>query len=186
MGNIETKEQLEAEPSSAQMSSQAPKLPGQSSDIVDALIDDVRNNKTNNDDDNGGSKATTKPSAVPTCKGVKKRALSIGHDKSKGDISVHLQDSGDRDDTVALGTDTASRKEISQLKQRFNSLLDEEIAVRYSVRRQPGAQGKGGICNILSMFVINLFSAFLIFAVYLISLESLLSIALSVSLTICE
>ncbi|KAG7362842.1 hypothetical protein IV203_026202 [Nitzschia inconspicua] len=73
---------------------------------------------------------------------------------------------------------------VSRRKSQFDDLLQEEIAVRNKIRSMPGAQGKGGVFNVVSSTIINMVSAFLVFAVYLISLESLLSIGLCVGFTI--
>jgi hypothetical protein len=79
----------------------------------------------------------------------------------------------DRQETGEVNVNTERRKSNSDL------LWGEELAVRKSV-----ADGFSG--GILSSFFVNGYSAVLIFAFHLISLESLLSIALSVSMTICE
>jgi hypothetical protein len=60
-----------------------------------------------------------------------------------------------------------------------NLLFEEELAVRKAV-----SNGFSG--NLLSSFVVNGYASVLIFVFHLISLESLLSIALSVSMTICK
>jgi hypothetical protein len=70
--------------------------------------------------------------------------------------------------------------------KRSDKLLEEEIAIRHQIRTMPGAQGKGGICYAIVSTVVNMACAILIFAVYLISFETLLSIGLSVGLTICK
>lgn len=71
-------------------------------------------------------------------------------------------------------------------KKLFADLLQEEIAIRNKIRSMPGAQGKGGICYVIGSTIVNMVSAFLVFAVYLISLETLLSISLCVGLTVCK
>jgi hypothetical protein len=71
-------------------------------------------------------------------------------------------------------------------QQPYENLLQEEIDIRLQVESMPGAQGHGGLCNVVGSTIVNMISAFLIFAVYLISLESLLSIGLSIGLTICK
>jgi hypothetical protein len=79
----------------------------------------------------------------------------------------------DRQETGEVNTERRKSRTNSNL------LWEEELVVRESV-----ANGFSG--NILSSFIVNGYSAVLIFAFHLISLESLLSIALSVSMTICE
>jgi hypothetical protein len=71
-------------------------------------------------------------------------------------------------------------------RERFQTLLGEEIQIRNQIQKSPGAQGKGGLCNIVGASIINMLSSFLVFALFLVGLESLLSIGLSVGYTICN
>jgi hypothetical protein len=71
-------------------------------------------------------------------------------------------------------------------KKKFENLLEEEIAIRKQIRSMPGAQGRGGMFYVVGSTCVNMISAFLVFAMYLISLESLLSIGLCVGLTMCK
>jgi hypothetical protein len=79
----------------------------------------------------------------------------------------------------------ASEEHFRRNKQRFDTLLKEELEIRGHVGSMPGAQGKGGFCNVVGSSIINMAAAFLVFVFYLISLETLLSIGLSIGLTIC-
>lgn len=81
---------------------------------------------------------------------------------------------------------SSPKASASRPKKLFGDLLQEEIAIRNRIRSMPGAQGKGGFCYVIGSTIINIVSAFLVFAVYLISLETLLSISLCVGLTICK
>jgi hypothetical protein len=76
------------------------------------------------------------------------------------------------------------RSSIVNEKRKFKNLLSEEVGIRNSVMHSPGAQGKGGLIHVVGAAIVNLISAFLIFVLFLISLESLLSLALCISLTI--
>lgn len=71
-------------------------------------------------------------------------------------------------------------------KWKFNrhDLLHEEIGIRKSVMQSPGAQGQGGFVNVVGAAIVNMISAFLIFVLFLISLESLLSLAMCIALTV--
>mmetsp|Transcript_47686 Transcript_47686/g.55751 ORF Transcript_47686/g.55751 Transcript_47686/m.55751 type:complete len:454 (-) Transcript_47686:69-1430(-) len=69
-------------------------------------------------------------------------------------------------------------------KRKFSNLLNEEISIREAYAKKPAAQGKGGVINVVLGSILNMISAFLIFVFFLISLESLFSIGLSVSLTV--
>lgn len=82
--------------------------------------------------------------------------------------------------------DPAGNESNPSRSTRFRSLLREEIEMRNSFTYTLGATGKGGVYNVIGTSIINLLAAFSIFALYLVSLESLLSIALSVGLTICK
>lgn len=73
--------------------------------------------------------------------------------------------------------------ETEQVK--LSDLLDKEIGIRESYTKNPAAQGKGGVINVVVGAVLNMVSTFLIFVFFLISLESLFSIVLSSSLTVC-
>ena len=59
-------------------------------------------------------------------------------------------------------------------------LWEEEKTVREQVAKSPFSG------NFLGAFLVNIYSAIHIVTVYLISLESIISIILSVSLTVCE
>jgi hypothetical protein len=59
-------------------------------------------------------------------------------------------------------------------------LWEEELAVRKEVRNSPITG------NFVGAFFVNTYAAWHILVVYLISLESLLSIALSVGMTVCK
>jgi hypothetical protein len=120
-------------------------LPGKSYRLMDALVDDSRNN-------HDGDENTSQVENVTDVKSPRNsRTNPSRYDQKKAD-----------------------------------DLLEEEIAIRHQIRSMPGAQGKGGICYVISSTVVNMVSAILVFAVYLISLESLLSIGLGVGLTICK
>ena len=87
-------------------------------------------------------------------------------EESKNDLLQSSQEAGE--------ANTLQRKE-----SQGDLLWEQEVALRKSV-------SKGVSGNLLSSFLVNGYSAILIFVFHLISLESLLSIALSVSMTICE
>lgn len=91
---------------------------------------------------------------------------------SKDTPSEVKEDIEDRNETE--GVDRKRRMSGSNLLWG-----EDERMVRKTV-----AKGFSG--NIFSSFFVNGYSAVLIFTFYLISLESLLSIALSVSMTICK
>ena len=74
---------------------------------------------------------------------------------------------------------TEAEQRSASLKEDI-TLWEEEAAVRTEVRQSPLSG------NFVGAFFINTYSAFHILMVYLISLESLLSIALSVGMTICK
>ena len=76
------------------------------------------------------------------------------------------------------------RSSVVNEKRKFKNLLSEEVGIRNSVMHSPGAQGKGGLIHVVGAAIVNMISAFFIFVLYLISLESLLSLALCISLTI--
>ena len=76
------------------------------------------------------------------------------------------------------------RSSVVNEKRKFKNLLSEEVGIRNSVMHSPGAQGKGGLIHVMGAAIVNMISAFFIFVLYLISLESLLSLALCISLTI--
>lgn len=88
--------------------------------------------------------------------------------------------------TRELDQDRIAEDHFRHNKQRFDNLLAEELEIRGHVGSMPGAQGKGGLCNVVGSSIINMIAAFLIFVFYLISLEALLSIGLSVGMTICK
>ena len=75
------------------------------------------------------------------------------------------------------------RSSVVNEKRKFKNLLSEEVGIRNSVMHSPGAQGKGGLIHVVGAAIVNMISAFFIFVLYLVSLESLLSLALCVSLT---
>jgi len=79
-----------------------------------------------------------------------------------------------------------NKKQQQQRQRRttFNNLLQEELGIRNSVQTSLGAQRKGGFIHVVGAALVNLLSAFLIFVLFLISVESLLSIALCIGLTI--
>lgn len=79
-------------------------------------------------------------------------------------------------------TNEEKRRTIQDSK--FGDLLEEEIHLRSKVKRSWGASETGSCFHVFGTAFINLFSAIMIFALYLVSLESLLSIALSAGLTI--
>jgi len=134
-------------------------------EIASSIVDDVNNNNNNN---NGNETAESGNGSV--------------EEKAKSDA-----------DKIERGTSTGcttnnivTHQEGTRIKHKFGNLLNEEIGIRNSYNRKPGAQGRGGIINVVVGAVLNMVSAFLIFVLFLISLESLFSIALSVSLTICK
>ena len=70
--------------------------------------------------------------------------------------------------------------EQSDPKSIDDLLWEEEKAVREEVAKSPFSG------NFFGAFLVNIYSAIHIVTVYLISLESIISIILSVSLTVCE
>jgi hypothetical protein len=92
--------------------------------------------------------------------------MSTSEHENKGDLPPpeELQESGQ----VGRATDSGA-----------DVLLGAEVALRKSIMN--GFSG-----SVVSAFFVNGYSAVLIFIFHLISLESLLSIALSVTMTICE
>lgn len=100
----------------------------------------------------------------------------------------NIVDAACPDTTPVAGGDTMSSNLMMNRTSsfRYKNLLDEEIEVRNSVGSNLGATGKGGFVNVIGSVLVNLLSALFIFLVYLVCLESLLSIGLSVGLTICE
>jgi hypothetical protein len=69
--------------------------------------------------------------------------------------------------------------EMSESKSGRTLLWEEELAVRKAVEH-------GWSGNVFGSALVNGYSAMLIFALYLLSVESLLSIGLSVGMTVCE
>ncbi len=70
--------------------------------------------------------------------------------------------------------------EISDTKTTDILLWEEEIHIREQVAKSPITG------NFLGAFFVNIYSAIYIVTVYLISFESIISITLSVSLTVCK
>lgn len=70
--------------------------------------------------------------------------------------------------------------EIDAEKSAEILLWEEEVAVRKQVADSPVTG------NFMGAFCVNTYAAIHIFVVYLISLESLLSIGLSVGMTVCK
>jgi hypothetical protein len=106
-------------------------------------------------------------------------------DDEKANQAKNVENVMDDDKANQLSQNT---KTISSRydRKKCEKLLEEEIAIRHQILSMPGAQGKGGICYAIGSTVVNLVSAILVFVVYLISLESLLSIGLSVGFTVCK
>ena len=71
----------------------------------------------------------------------------------------------------------AGSRESSEVEQL---LWEQECQIRQKVARSPVSG------NFVGAFFVNTYSAIYIFVVYLISLESLLSIGLSVGMTVCK
>lgn len=80
-------------------------------------------------------------------------------------------------DEKAVGS---AKEVVEQTKTKDKELWEEELRVRKHVAES----GIGN--NVVSAFFLNTYASVHIFAVYLISFESLLSIALSVTMTVCE
>lgn len=174
MGNAETKEAVEIITGVEPISSGAENrittdkvvvLEKDSVHLQDVLIDDIPNERRMQDSShNNRSKSATKEEFV-----------------------VHQTGSSGKNTSHEIEQKSvASKNQFSHNKQRFNTLLEDEIAVRRRIQSMPGAQGQGGLFNVITSSVINMISALLVFIFYLISLESLLSIGLSVGLTICK
>lgn len=70
--------------------------------------------------------------------------------------------------------------EVNDIKTVDVLLWEDEMSVRDQVSKSPITG------NFLGAFFVNIYSAIHIVAVYLISLESIISITLSVSLTVCK
>ena len=138
-------------------------------DLASSIVDDANNN---NHDGN------------ETTEVVGKRSESGNgsvEEKTKPDA-----DKVERGASAGSTINTVFHKQGKMAKQKFGNLLNEEIGIRNSYTTKPGAQGKGGVINVVLGAVLNMVSAFLIFVLFLISLESLFTIALSISLTICK
>ena len=100
----------------------------QSSHLVDFLVDDI--NDKNKDNTKGHASSNPSP---------KKPPAASSSEKASPDLAPESRGS----------------KELSKLTQRFEKLLEEEIVIRDSVKRNPGAQGRGGICNVIGTSIIN-------------------------------
>ena len=95
-----------------------------------------------------------------------------------------IMEIGESDAPKEQAGETIRRSSVVNEKRKFKNLLSEEVGIRNSVMHSPGAQGKGGLIHVVGAAIVNMISAFFIFVLYLISLESLLSLALCISLTI--
>ena len=95
------------------------------------------------------------------------------------------EDANGIEPTLQFPADIKPEEDESELgarpKRGVNSirLQQDESELRERVR-------KGWRSSVLTLFCLNGYSAVLVFVFYLISLESLLSIALAVSLTVCK
>lgn len=90
----------------------------------------------------------------------------VGEEAHKKRLSVPSSEE------VAMNAATTSEEDIR--------LWEEELMVRKDVANSPISG------NFVGAFVVNTYSALYILVAYLISLESLLSIALSVGMTVCK
>lgn len=95
-----------------------------------------------------------------------------------------IMEIGESDAPKEQAGEKIRRSSVVNEKRKFKNLLSEEVGIRNSVMHSPGAQGKGGLIHVVGAAIVNMISAFFIFVLYLISLESLLSLALCISLTI--
>ena len=94
-------------------------------------------------------------------------------------------------ESSAVNPTNMNKKQQQQQQQQqrrtmvFHNLLHEELGIRKSVQTSVGAQGKqGNFMHVIGAAMVNLLLALLIFVLFLFSLESLLSIALCIKLTI--
>jgi hypothetical protein len=89
------------------------------------------------------------------------------------------KDAAKKSSPGSAATDVRAEKMSPSLNEDI-TLWEEELAVRKEVRNSPISG------NFVGAFFVNTYSAMHILVVYLISLESLLSIALSVGMTVCK
>ena len=107
----------------------------------------------------------------------------VHDDDDKNEMSTHSSSCKIDDHHKGSGSSTQKQQEQQQQQRHNHSdhvYLEEEIKLRKSIH-QGWFSG-----NIVSLLFVNGYSALLVFIFHLISLESLLSIALSVGLTICK
>jgi hypothetical protein len=144
--------------------------------LDDSLVDDLRcctNQNTNNN---------------KTRKRVNVRASHLQDVLIIDDDNMSRSASGVKAKRNTSGISFKETERFHSSRDRFQTLLlGEEIQIRNQVQTSPGfAQGTGGLCNVVGTSIINVLSSFLVFALFLVSLESLLSIGLSVAFTICK
>lgn len=96
------------------------------------------------------------------------------------------EDANGTEPTLQSPADIRPEEDKSELGVRPKRGVNDSIRLQQDESELREKMRKGCRSSVLTLFCLNGYSAVLVFVFYLISLESLLSIALAVSLTVCK